>query len=147
MRPPSDETGQPTDGSLGDVAAAARELREAEEHHRLAASRLADALLSAHERGSTWAVIARAAELGSAETARIRAYRARDRDDVPPALRWQYERGSAPRPSPPTVGLSVTAAADQLEVSRKTVYAWIRSGKLAATTDETGRTRVLLDED
>lgn len=130
---------------IEEVADIARELRDAEEQHRLAASRLAAALSRAHQGGLTWAAIARAAGLGSAETARIRAYRAKDHKDIPPALRWQYQRGSAPRPPTSEVGLSVTAAAERLQISRKTVYAWIRSGRLSSTTDEAGRTRVLLD--
>ena len=32
-------------------------------------------------------------------------------------------------------------------VSRKTIYAWMRSGKLKTTTDEAGRSRVVMDED
>lgn len=135
------------DPLLAAVATAARELRKIEEHHRTSAARLADALLSAHQGGFTWSQVASAADLGSAETARIRAYRAKNAD-VPPSLRWRQERGSAPRPGqPPDTGLSVTEASSRLQVSRKTVYAWIRSGKIAATTDESGRTRVLLDDE
>ena len=135
------------DRRLERLSVAADELLDAEEQHRKAAAGFAALLLRAHEAGSTWTEVARVARLGSAETARIRAYRAKDRKDVPPALRWQHERGSAPRPSPEAVGLSVTAAAKHLNVSRKTVYAWIRGGKLSTSTDEAGRTRVLLDED
>ena len=132
---------------IGLVADAARELREAEDRHRASAARLADALLLAHQGGFTWSEVARAADLGSAETARIRAYRAKDAADLPPALRWREQRGSAARPAPPEQGISVTDAARHLGVSRKTVYVWIRSGKLNSTTDEAGRPRVLLEED
>lgn len=142
---PDSDDPKHADPLLDEVATAARELREIEEHHRSSAARLADALLSAHQGGFTWSQVATAADLGSAETARIRAYRAKDAD-VPPSLRWRRERGSAPRPAQPSTGLSVTEASNHFQVSRKTVYAWIQSGKIAATTDDAGRTRVLLDE-
>lgn len=125
------------------VADAAQALQDAEDQHRVSAAQLAEALLAAHQGGFTWSEVARAADLGSAETARIRAYRAKDANDLPPALRWRRERGSAVRPKTSKAGLSVTEAAKHLDVSRKTVYAWIRSGKLTSTTDEAGRTRVL----
>lgn len=130
---------------IGNVSDAARRLREAEDRHRSSATLLAEALLAAHDGGFTWAEIARAADLGSAETARIRAYRARDDEEVPPSLRWRRQRGSAPRATPDVPGVSITEAAKRLGVSRQTVYVWLRSGKLNATTDEAGRTRVLLD--
>ncbi len=115
--------------------------------HRRSATLLAEALLAAHEGGFTWAEIARAADLGSAETARIRAYRARDDEEVPPSLRWRRQRGSAPRSTPEVPGVSITEAAKRLGISRQTVYVWLRSGKLNATTDEAGRTRVLLADE
>lgn len=129
------------------VAETARKLRTAEEHHRTTASEFAEALLAAHEGGFTWTEVARAADLGSAETARIRAQRAKEADELTPAVRWRLERGSTPRNAASAPGVSVTEAARLLSVSRKTVYAWIRAGKLNATTDEDGRTRVLLEED
>lgn len=128
------------------VAAAARELRDLEQQQRAGAARLAQALLSAHQAGFSWAEVARAADLASGETARTRAYGARDPKEVPPSLRWRREHGSTPPPISPATGVSVTEAASQLGVSRKTVYAWIRNGKLASTTDEAGRTRVILEE-
>jgi excisionase family DNA binding protein len=129
------------------VADAAQALRHAEDQHRTTAAQLAEALLAAHQGGFTWSEVARAADLGSAETARIRAYRAKETEDLPPALRWRRERGSASRPTSSPPGVSVTDAAKKLGVSRKTVYARVRSGKLAATTDEAGRTRVLVEDD
>jgi excisionase family DNA binding protein len=146
--PEADES-TPSGDLLNDVSTAAQQLREMEEHHRAAALRLADALLTAHRGGHSWTEVARAADLGSGETARTRAYRARDNVDVPPSVRWRQERASAeqPRAKSRAPGLSVTEAAKRLDVSRKTVYARIRSGKLSATTDDAGRTRVLLDED
>lgn len=129
------------------VADAAGALRDAEDAHRASASALAEALLAAHKGGFTWSEVARAADLCSAETARIRAHRAKETKDLSPALRWRRERGSAPPPTSSAPGVSVTDAAGILRVSRKTIYAWIRSGKLNSTTDEAGRSRVLLDED
>lgn len=127
------------------VAEAAKDLQNAEDRHRISASALAEALLAAHGAGFTWSEVARAADLGSAETARIRAQRAKETPDLSPALRWSREHGSAPRPTPSIPGVSVTDAARSLGVSRKTIYAWIRSGRLQTATDEAGRTRVLLD--
>ena len=129
------------------VAEAARALRDVEDLHRSSAATLAEALLEAHQGGFSWSEVARAAELGSAETARIRAYRAKDANDLPPAMRWRRERGSAPRPESSKPGLSVTEAANRLGVSRKTVFAWIRVGKVDSVTDDAGRTRVLLKKD
>lgn len=128
------------------VAEAARELRQAEDRHRFSASALAEALLAAHGAGLTWSEVARAADLGSAETARIRAQRAKDAADVSPALRWRREHGSARRPTTSAPGVSVTDAARSLGVSRKTVYVWIENGRLQTATDEAGRTRVMLDD-
>lgn len=130
---------------IADVSHAAQQLQTAEDQHRAAAALLADKLQAAHDGGHTWSEIAQAAGLGSAQTARIRAYRARDAEDLAPSLRWRRERGSAPRPSSNSPGLSVTEAARHLKISRQTVYEWIRSGKLHTATDEAGRTRVLLD--
>ena len=129
---------------IGRVADAARELRDAEDRHRASATGLAEALLAAHNGGFTWSEVARAADLGSGETARIRAHRARESKDLPPAVRWRREHGSAERPTSSAPGVSVTDAARTLGVSRKTIYVWVRSGKLASTVDEAGRTRVLL---
>lgn len=129
------------------VAEAAKDLQSAEDRHRASASALAEALLAAHGAGFTWSEVARAADLGSAETARIRAQRAKEAPDLSPALRWQRERGSTPRPASTAPGVSVTDAAKHLGVSRKTIYAWMRSGKLKTTTDEAGRSRVVMDED
>ena len=96
--------------------------------------------------GFTWSEVAQAADLGSAETARIRAQRAKEAPDLSPALRWRREHGAAPRPTTSAPGISVTEAAKKLGVSRKTVYARIRSGRLQTATDEAGRTRVVLDD-
>lgn len=137
---------EPATRLIDRVAEAARKLRDAEEQHRTTASEFAEALLAAHEGGFTWTEVARAADLGSAETARIRAQRAKDTENLTPAIRWRMERGSTPRPASTAPGVSVTEAARRLNVSRKTVYAWIKSGKLNSTTDEAGRTRVLLEE-
>lgn len=138
---------EPATRLIDRVAEAARKLKDAEAQHRTTASEFAEALLAAHEGGFTWTEVARAADLGSAETARVRAQRARDTKDLTPAIRWRMERGSTPRPGTTAPGLSVTEAARSLDVSRKTVYAWMRSGKLRSTSDESGRTRVLLDDD
>ena len=143
----SPEDFDPDGRLIGRVSHAARHLQAIEEQHRDAASRLAEALLAAHECGYTWSKIAQAAELGSAETARIRAYRAKDDAAVPPALRWRRQRGSAPRPESPSPGLSVTEAAKHLGISRQTVYVHIRNGKLNSILDEAGRPRVLLEDD
>lgn len=146
-------TTEPAEGDQGlqerlikRVAEAARELRHAEDQHRATASALAEALLAAHSAGFTWSEVARAADLGSAETARIRAQRAKEAPDLSPALRWRREHGAAPRPTTSAPGISVTEAAKKLGVSRKTVYARIRSGRLQTATDEAGRTRVVLDD-
>lgn len=143
---PPEDSGR-SDRLIQDVSDAARSLRDAEDQHRESARRLSDTLLAAHEGGYTWSEIARAADLGSAETARGRAYRARETDDIPPSLRWRHERGRTPRPDTDRPGLSVTEAAKRLGISRDTVYAWIRSGKLNFTPDDAGRPRVLLEDD
>nr|WP_165357000.1 helix-turn-helix domain-containing protein [Nocardioides zhouii] len=41
----------------------------------------------------------------------------------------------------------MTEAAARLQVSRKTIYAWVRNGKLLTTSDEAGRTRIRLDDE
>ena len=146
---PGTKSDQPQDASqlLEQVAKAAQELRDVEEHQRTSASRLAEALLTAHRGGFSWSEVARAADMASAETARTRAYSARSKDDVPPSLRWRREQGSTPRPRRASVGLSVAEASSRLKVSEKTVYTWVHSGKLASSTDEAGRIRVLLSAD
>ena len=142
---PADEDQVLQERLIRRVAEAARELRQAEDRHRASASALAEALLAAHGAGFTWSEVARAADLSSAETARIRAQRAKEAPDLSPALRWRRDHGSAPRPTTSSPGVSVTDAAKKLGVSRKTVYVWIESGRLQTATDEAGRTRVLLE--
>lgn len=139
--PPDDDS-----DPLGEVSARASRLREAEDLHRESASALAQAMFDAHQRGHTWSQIAVAAGLASPKTARTRAERAMDPADLSPSVRWRQTRGQAPRPKTDPPGVSISEAARRLEITRKTVYAWIEKGKLRTATDEAGRPRVLLDD-
>lgn len=136
----------PSDKWFDRIVELAQRLDRAETEHREAAAALAEALHLGHSAGLTWTAIAEAAGLSNAETARSRSYRGRRSESLSPSVRWKHERGSTQRHSEDAPGVSVTEAATQLGVTRKTVYAWIDKGKLAATTDEGGRTRVLLED-
>lgn len=131
---------------LSEVSSLAQRLRELEELRQEGSSALAHAMYAAHQHGHTWSEIARAAELASPTTARTRAERAMPPEELSPSVRWRMERGNAPREKTTPPGISVSDAAKRLGVTRHTVYAWIDKGKLTATADEAGRTRVLLDD-
>lgn len=131
---------------LGEVTAAAARLTRLEESRRAAAEDLAKVMYDAHKLGHTWSEIAARAGLASPHTARARARDALDPSELSPSVRWRQERGRAPRPKTDPLGMSVSEAARQLGVTRKTVYAWIDKGRLQTVTDEAGRPRVLLDD-
>ena len=132
--------------SLSNVSAKATRLNEVEDLHRQSAAELSQAMYDARQDGYSWTEIALAAGLDSPKTARSRAERAMDPADLSPSVRWRRERGRAPRPKEDPPGLSITEAAERLRVTRRTVYNRITKGELQTTTDEAGRTRVLLDE-
>lgn len=131
--------------SLSRVSKQATRLNEVEDLHREAATDLSQAMYDARQDGHSWTEIAFAAGLDSPKTARSRAERAMDADDLSPSVRWRRERGRAPRPKETPPGLSVTEAAERLGVSRRTVYNRIARGDLKTATDEAGRTRVVLE--
>lgn len=76
-----------------------------------AEARLAAVLGEAHDAGCSWEDLAAAAQLESANAARLRAQRARRASEEP-------------------VGLGITEAAERLGVSRQTIYDWIKNGRL-----------------
>src|SRR5690606_7681238 len=126
------------------LAQLAEAVARAEETLRRAHLDLARGLNTAHDAGLTWNEVAAAAGLGSGQNARFRAQRGLPADEQNPSFRWRAERGREPRPPrPPAPGISVTEAARKYGVSRQTIYARIADGRLAATTDADGRTRVL----
>jgi excisionase family DNA binding protein len=132
--------------ALSRVSKKAFQLSEVEELHRKSAADLSQAMYDARQEGHTWTEIAMAAGLDSPKTARSRAERSMDVADLSPSVRWRRERGRAPRPKETPPGLSVTEAAAHLGVTRRTIYNRIANGKLITTTDESGRTRVILDD-
>lgn len=132
--------------SLSRVSARASRLKEVEDLHRESAAELSRAMYDARHDGYSWTEIAIAAGLDSPKTARSRAERAMDTASLSPSVRWRRERGRAPRPREEPPGVSVTEAAERLGVARRTVYNRISRGELETTTDEAGRTRVLLED-
>jgi excisionase family DNA binding protein len=135
------------DGPMRKVTDAAARLARAEESQREASAQLARAMYDAHKSGHTWSEIASGAGLASPHTARTRTRQLVDPSELTPSERWRQERGLAPRPKVNPPGVSVSEAAKQLGITRNTVYAWIKSGKLKAAEDEAGRPRVLLADD
>lgn len=129
---------------MATVTTAAARLAQAEESQRAAAEGLAQAMYDAHRRGYTWGEIAARAGLASPHTARTRARYALDPSDLSPSARWRQQRGHAPRAKPEPPGMSISEAARELGVTRKTVYARIERGELESARDEAGRPRVLL---
>lgn len=137
---------QETD-ALNAVTSAAKQLALAEKSQREAADALAKAMYDAHGHGHTWSAIAESAGLASPNTARTRARNALDPSEMSPSARWRREHGHAPRPDQPAPGVSVSEAARRAKVTRATIYAWVKSGKLHTTTDQAGRVRILLEEE
>ena len=133
--------------SLRAVTTAAERLGAAEAERQAASDELARAMYAAHVHGHTWSTIAEGAGLASPHTARTRARSALDASDLSPSARWRREHGHAPRPDSRAPGMSVSEAARHYDVTRATIYAWVKSGKLRSTTDEAGRTRVMPDEE
>lgn len=131
---------------MGKVTEAAAHLARAEESQREASAALARAMYDAHKSGHTWSEIASGAGLASPHTARTRTRQVLDPSELTPSERWRQERGLAPRPKTAPPGVSISEAARRLGVTRNTVYARIRNGKLRTATDEAGRPRVLLDD-
>lgn len=134
------------DNSMQKVTEAAARLARAAEAQREASADLARAMYDAHKSGHTWSEIASGAGLASPHTARTRTRQVLDPSELTPSELWRQERGLAPRPKADPPGTSVSEAARRLGVSRNTVYAWIKSGKLRSDRDESGRPRVLLDD-
>lgn len=134
------------DVSMQKVTEAAARLARADEAQREASAELARAMYDAHKSGHTWSEIASGAGLASPHTARTRTRQVLDPSELTPSELWRQERGLAPRPKADPPGISVSEAARRLGVTRNTVYAWIKSGKLQSARDETDRPRVLLDD-
>lgn len=108
---------------------------------RAAETAYAETLLKANREGMTWKEVAQAAGLDSENQARVRAERAMTDDEISPSRR---RKPAGPRIASP--GLSVSAAAEKLRVSRSTIYNRIDRGELESVTDHLGRTRVFLQE-
>lgn len=92
------------------------------------------------EGGMTWAAIAR--ELGMSEG---QAKWVVQRNHTPAAL--SRGEGELPRTGPRPgqgEGVSVSTAARQLGVTRRTIYAWARSERLPSTLNAIGQTRILI---
>lgn len=141
------EESRDTRNTLSRVSDEAAELLAVENRHRSQAEALAQAMYEAYKAGHTWGEIASAAGLASPKTARSRAERAMDAVDLSPSVRWRQTHGDAvPRPRPTPPGISISEAARRLGITRNTVYAWIKNGKLTSTADDAGRPRVLLDD-
>lgn len=132
--------------SLRAVTSAAARLNQLEASQKNAAAELARVMYEAHKQGHTWSAIASSAGLASPHTARTRARHAMDPKELSPSARWRQEQGHTPRPKSDPPGVSISHAARELGVTRKTVYAWVEAGKLRSAQDEAGRTRVLLDD-
>jgi excisionase family DNA binding protein len=134
------------DRAARELARRARDVRAAEDGLRDAHLALAEELNRAHAAGLTWAEVADAAGLGSAQNARFRAQRGRPPEEQQPSFRWRAERGREPRPPrPESPGMSVKEAAERYDVTRQTIYGWIRAGRLKSVTDADGRIRILGD--
>lgn len=133
------------DNSMQKVTEAAARLARAAEAQREASADLARAMYDAHKSGHTWSEIASGAGLASPHTARTRTRQVLDPSELTPSELWRQERGLAPRPKTDPPGISVTEAARRLGVSRNTVYAWIKNGKLQSVRDESKRPRVIMD--
>lgn len=122
-----------TDTSAGRRAARAQRKREVAQETKVRAARASQV---------PWAQIAK--DLGITEG---QAHWALQRSQTPEAL--ARTEGEEPRTGPRPgrgPGVGVSTAARILCVSRRTVYAWARLGKVQATKNELGQTRILLDE-
>lgn len=118
--------------AAGKRAARAHRKRETAQEAKIRAAR-AD--------GHQWAQIARDLKITEGQ-----ARWALQRAQTPQAL--SRGEGQEPRTGPRPgrgPGVGVSTAARILRVSRRTIYAWIRTGRLQATQNELGQTRLLLD--
>lgn len=101
--------------------------REARDRATEAADEFADVLLAARKAGIPWSQLAKAAGMKDSAV-RMRAATARQ----------------------PThedrLGVPVSEAAEQLGVTRQTIYRRIEAGELQSVTGSNGRLRVILDD-
>lgn len=98
------------------------------------------AVTAARDEGMTWAAIAR--KLGISEG---QAKWVVQRNRTPAAL--SRGEGELPRTGHRPgqgEGVSVSAAARQLGVTRRTIYAWARSERLPSRLNDIGQTRILI---
>lgn len=134
---PTKERAAELEKALEGVAAeydqAVQALQQAEEKY-------SRTLLAAYREGLSWAAVAKATGLKDGNQARLRAERAMTDEEISPSRRPSAkDRASAP-------GVSVSEAATRLGVARSTVYDRIDRGELEATTDQLGRTRVIMPD-
>ena len=98
-------------------------------------------ILAARARGMQWSQIAASFRISEGQARWVL-----QRKMTPQAvarLEGQEPRtGLRPGQGP---GVGVSEAARLLRVSRRTVYAWARAGKLRVTNNELGQTRILLE--
>ena len=104
-----------------------------QERRRVITEELHTLLRRAHDLGSTWQEIADSAGYTSAVSARNQALSARDAEPEPadPALAGTY---------------SVKEAAQLLGVHPKTIYQWVKSGRITVADDRVRGTRVFLPD-
>ena len=114
--------------------AAAR--RRAEERAAKLVDDQEQAVRAARAADHSWAEIGEAMGISEGQ-AKWLVQRAKSSTSVPAA---DTHRGRGP-------GVGVSEAARLLGVTRRTVYMWADDGRLQATKNELGRTRILLSED
>lgn len=122
-----DDESRLADPRLARVRDAADAWRDARDRAADAADEFADALLDARKTGLPWSQLAKAAGMKDSAV-RMRAATARQ-----PTQADQ-------------IGVSVNEAAEQLGVTRQTIYRRIQSGDLRSVTGSNGRLRVILDD-
>lgn len=104
----------------------AREFREIDERRGRLRDELGQAITRARSSGYSWVDIARASEF------------------LAPGSAQQWARPLPGMKPTSSAGVSASVAAEALGVTRKTVYAWVESGRLEATRDPSGRLRIIL---
>ena len=128
---------------MEEIQAASEEFARARAEFERAKQRLAAGLLAGYREGLSWAQVAEAARAAGIETptqARTHAEAAMLPEQLSPS---RTRASSVPDARP---GVSVTAAAKALGISRQAVYNQIKRGELRSTKDAVGRTRVLIDK-
>jgi excisionase family DNA binding protein len=120
------------------VAVAAMKERAARAILVEAEQEMLEAIEAARERSIPWA---RLKELTGLTTGQLQWRWNRDE----PGNDLSLPRPRAPRRTGRGPGLSVTDAARQLGVTRRTIYLRVEAGKLRSTTNELGQTRILLE--